>query len=1682
MEITPDPRKSQIAYHLKRHLPLMVAVILIWALFSDAHKASAQEQVELPSYWQFSSSGRLNDVKAADINLDGVDEFLIVDENNRVELISTSGKLIWDFTAPDRVTSIEVIKLSDAGELRPGIVIGMPNLLLLLSAEGEEIWRATINQLEIPSSQSGLEEPLEAENPLQTISVIPIDIVAVDEGNDGQSKILVLLETGELIIFDADGYKTWRHTDHASENPTSTPQVLVSDFDLDGQDEIVLSVFNPRRFAQLVFIDDERVLWDSSLSRSITDLEEINFREDSQPLIAVSTTSGHVQIFDFLRRRHWLRTLNTPATSLAKVPQPNQNLLAVGTESGTVIAFNEQGRRVWTTRLADEADRSVLSLAAVPAVKDKSEPALAAILEAKDANSLADAIIMDGQGKTSAKINNVEKHNLTQFVDSNHDQHNELLVPRFATLELLGMGVGNKGNVQEWEYSLNAPPGAALVTDLDHDGNDELIIGTRDGRLHSLSNNRSINWLFDAGGSILAVADLYHVDGRDNSVVVAGYDESDIGDKSPWIQLRDSKGEREWKYFLDSPVSTVLVADIGIGNDPEIIAGTENGKIVILSSLGELIWESIIFSNEERISYLTHMTNDSNPSGEIIAAGKSSLAAINLLDIETPIRLLTTFPWEITSLFAIEEQENKDQGVKLVVSTIEGSLHGLDFDGRELSQWNWPITLGSKVTAERSLLDISDPSIRTAHMPLLLGTQAGEIKRVDIINNIPIEQWSLSAPRNITDVHWYDRNSDGNPDIVAAGNHNGLVTLFEKADTPNLEQEDAQLEISSSIFKLGSINRDVSPIPDLLVIGENGQVQLFRNQENRPPFLTSPGIETGSGQYRISVDVFDVEGDEVLVTLEILDPESAIWVDQGTQQLSGGAGTLFWALTAPPASPGGLRYRFIFSDGLYSGEMSPPLGPPPISLSPWSNIAPLALLAIATSGIILGIFYARQAQTPTARASRIYQKIHENPSQLLLIMEDLLKSTNSPDLIPHIASHARQADDRIVANLADGLFILPEQPLSGVSILNQALEDISVWRNERVIGHDRWSRMCLISQDLLEAPSVTELSLLAPELEHYQLEYNSKDNPSNAFDKLIPILFNLRDSERVELIDDHLVYLNEASLSLKELNNNQLPNYGPSLENLLVSTIVRRWNGLTGAEIEDLQGRAELALSLKTKRLVPGESTVVVFEIHNSGRAAAENIIAVLETNPAFTAQIEQQQIVYLPPGKSRDLQFTITPRISDRFRIGMAVTFSDRNRQNRITAFGDMVHLLPPVRDFNAIINPYTPGTPLRQDSMIFFGREELFEFIAENAGVRSYRNVLILVGQRRTGKTSALLRLKTHLPPHLLPVYIDCQSLGVVPGMPSLLEELAWYISDALSKEGIVVEVPELSAWQQDPTRLFQRQFLPYVNSLLPEGTTLLLVFDEFEAFESLVAEGILPATFFTYLRHLMQHSERLNFIFVGTRKLEEMTSDYWSVLFNIALYRKIEFLDEASAMRLITEPVAPNLIYDDLALDKIMRVTAGHPYFLQLVCYTLVKQANVERSGYITISNVNSAVDEMLSLGEVHFAYLWKLSTEAERTILATVAHLMDHALSFHPEELLQRLKPYEIHLDPVELTRALNRLVERDILREVTEEGKSLYELKLGLVGLWVAKNKSLSKLYAGDNESNGRSRMEPVKFK
>src|SRR5262249_19567234 len=139
--------------------------------------------------------------------------------------------------------------------------------------------------------------------------------------------------------------------------------------------------------------------------------------------------------------------------------------------------------------------------------------------------------------------------------------------------------------------------------------------------------------------------------------------------------------------------------------------------------------------------------------------------------------------------------------------------------------------------------------------------------------------------------------------------------------------------------------------------------------------------------------------------------------------------------------------------------------------------------------------------------------------------------------------------------------------------------------------------------------------------------------------------------------------------------------------------------------------------------------------------------------------------------------------------------------------------------------------------------------------------------------------------------------------------------------------------------------------------------------------------------------QHSEHLSVIFCGTHRLEELAADYWNVLFNISLYRHVGFLEQDEAYRLIQEPVARyGMRYDDLALHKIWQVTAGHPYFLRLLCHSLVNRHNRSERNYVTIADVNAALDEILAAGEAHFIYLWTESNDDERLALTALSRIM------------------------------------------------------------------------------------------
>jgi hypothetical protein len=629
--------------------------------------------------------------------------------------------------------------------------------------------------------------------------------------------------------------------------------------------------------------------------------------------------------------------------------------------------------------------------------------------------------------------------------------------------------------------------------------------------------------------------------------------------------------------------------------------------------------------------------------------------------------------------------------------------------------------------------------------------------------------------------------------------------------------------------------------------------------------------------------------------------------------------------------------------------------------------------------------------------------------------------------------------------VTDGLAQLPEQAgeLSGqlnrlYTVCRQALAANTVSRI--IMGQAQWAAL---RQTLSPPhPALAEVGPVVSQLE-----------------QVVQALYR---SQLVEPVEDKVAYLAQAIERLGRLDREvQARLLQP--ERHIFSQVTSGWLSVTTNALQELQGRAQLELSLKTHQLPPVEPALLALQLTNTGRSPAANVAVRLLPGPGYEVTNGTVKLENLPAGGSTQVEIPIsTTAATAPFRAEFSVTYDDPERHNKSLAFADLVQVMQPVTEFKPIPNPYIPGTPLQAGSPLFFGRADLFQFVAENTAGSIRQSILVLIGQRRMGKTSFLQQLAVRLSRDYVAVYLDGQALGIDPGMANFFYDVALAISDALARQGIDLAQPSLADFGARPSSVFERVFLPAVFEAI-RPRRLLLLFDEFEELEMRVKSGRLAPAIFSYFRHLMQHTPQVGFIFVGTHRLEALSADYWSIFFNIALYKHVAFLDETAAQALVIEPVAPHgLRYDELALDKILRVTAGHPYFLQLLCHALVNRANRQRRGYLTIQDVNDGLGELVELGEAHFAFLWEQSGPAERLILAALTQLLSREPTVTALQLVEALAERGLTVTLADVTESLRRLLERDLVREVSGEPPR-YEFKVVLLRLWLERYKTLGRV-------------------
>ena len=251
------------------------------------------------------------------------------------------------------------------------------------------------------------------------------------------------------------------------------------------------------------------------------------------------------------------------------------------------------------------------------------------------------------------------------------------------------------------------------------------------------------------------------------------------------------------------------------------------------------------------------------------------------------------------------------------------------------------------------------------------------------------------------------------------------------------------------------------------------------------------------------------------------------------------------------------------------------------------------------------------------------------------------------------------------------------------------------------------------------------------------------------------------------------------------------------------------------------------------------------------------------------------------------------------------------------------------------ALSNPYVAGSPVSRPEM-FFGRSDVFEFVRSALVGQHQDNIIVLYGKRRTGKTSVLYQMHRNLDPRYLPILIDLQSL-TMESPAGLFWEIASTIRRYLRREyQIEIPRPQREDFDADPLQGFQEGFMAGVTEAIGDRHLLLMI-DEAARLDEQVQAGKLTPDVFGYVRSLMQHNTSLNFMFCVGERLELMQSQY-ALLFSVALYKEISFLDRKAAEALIMKPVEGLYTYGEAAIDRIIEITSGHAYFMQLLCHSL------------------------------------------------------------------------------------------------------------------------------------------------
>ena len=251
-----------------------------------------------------------------------------------------------------------------------------------------------------------------------------------------------------------------------------------------------------------------------------------------------------------------------------------------------------------------------------------------------------------------------------------------------------------------------------------------------------------------------------------------------------------------------------------------------------------------------------------------------------------------------------------------------------------------------------------------------------------------------------------------------------------------------------------------------------------------------------------------------------------------------------------------------------------------------------------------------------------------------------------------------------------------------------------------------------------------------------------------------------------------------------------------------------------------------------------------------------------------------------------------------------------------------------------------------------------------------------------------------------------------------------------------------------------------------LEPLGLGLVLMLDEFDKLQEGIDNGVTSPQVPENLRFLIQTYSKFSAILTGSRRLKRLREEYWSALYGLGTSIQVAALDTESARKVVTEPVRGYLVFSEQAIERVIMITARHPYLIQCLCNRVFEYAVQKKSASISASIVNEAARELVRDNE-HFASLWDYAAQGpdhgryrRQLILFMCAQNFKKETQSRFGALQEQLSQFGVEVDDESLDSDLSYLRELELVDLTGEIGDGGYRLAIPLMADWIEQQQDL----------------------